>query len=438
MQTMDKYLILTFGCQMNVADSQLIAGELETRGFLPTTNLADASIVVLNTCAIRDTAEQKIMAKIGSLKHWKKQKPNGIIAVGGCMTAQSAVAEKLVKTFPFVDIVFGTENLSNFGLMLDDFIKSGKKQIQLAFQEKGKRAAPVRDRKINAWVSIMHGCNNFCSYCIVPYVRGREQSRDPDEIFKEVKDLIASGYKQVTLLGQNVNSYGNDNKEKFGTFPQLLARLDKIEGDFRIRFMTSHPKDLSEELLNVIASSTHICHGLHLPFQSGSTAVLKAMNRKYTREQYLEKIKMIKKILPDAQLTGDCIVGFPGETEQDFIDTLTLAEEVEFLSLFMFVYSRRKGTPADLMEQVPDSVKKDRIKRLVAAQNKISTRVARRMVETQERLLVEDYDSKAGSYVGMTDGAKAVFVKSEQNIIGQFVNVKIERAEGSKLYAKMV
>ena len=424
---------------MNLADSELIAGELENFGYTKSDSLESSSIVVLNTCAIRDSAEQKILGKIGSFKKWKKQNPTAILAVGGCMTAQPKVAEYVAKTYPYVDIVFGTENLSNFSQLLSDFLSTGKRQIQTTAADKDKKLTKnqIRERKINAWVNIMHGCNNYCSYCIVPYVRGRETSRDKNEIIEEVKNLVQKGYKQITLLGQNVNSYGNDNPEVFGSFSNLLCELDKIEGDFRIRFMSSHPKDLSEELIQTIASSKHICHGIHLPVQSGSTKILKLMNRKYTREDYLSKIQMIRSILPDCEITSDVIVGFPGETEQDFQETISLAREVKFISLFMFVYSRRKGTVADTMEQIDEQTKKDRIKRLISAENKIATEVAKQMVGKTVRLLIEGYDEKADAYVGMTDSAKAVFVKSKQNIIGQFINAKITKNTGSKLYSEI-
>lgn len=435
---MKTYAITTFGCQMNLADSEIIAGELENFGYTKATENDNPDVVVLNTCAIRDSAEQKILGKIGSLKKWKKENPNAILAVGGCMTAQPKVAEYVAKTYPFVDIVFGTENLSNFSEMFNQRLLTGKRQIQTNFVKKtAAQKNQIRERKINAWVNIMHGCNNFCSYCIVPYVRGREQSRDRNEIIEEVKKLVASGYKQITLLGQNVNSYGNDNRAVFGSFSELLSDLDKIDGDFRIRFMSSHPKDLSIELIKTIAASKHICHGIHLPVQSGSTRVLSAMNRKYTREDYLAKVQMIRSILPDCEITSDVIVGFPGETEEEFQETISLAQEVKFISLFMFVYSRRKGTVADTMEQIDEQTKKDRIKRLIAAENKIATEVAKSLVGKKLRLLIEGYDEKAKAYVGMTDSAKAVFVASNENLIGQFVNATITKNVGSKLYAKI-
>lgn len=436
--SMKKYDILTFGCQMNLADSELIAGELEIRGYSRVGENETPDVVIINSCAIRDTAEQKIMAKIGSFKKWKKEDKSRILAVGGCMTAQEEVAKKVATTFPYVDIVFGTENLSNFGMLFDTFCQTKLRQIQTKpATKRGTQTSPKRERNINAWVNIMHGCNNFCSYCIVPYVRGRERSRSKDEIVAELKNLVDLGYKQITLLGQNVNSYGNDCPERFGNFSALLRELDQIDGDYRIRFMTSHPKDLSEELIKTIAQSKHICHGLHLPFQSGSTKILASMNRKYTREDYLAKIDMIRSILPDCEITGDCIVGFPGETEEDFCETLSLIEKIEFLSLFMFVYSRRKGTVADTMEQVPDEIKKDRIKRLIAAQNKISTRVAKRMVGKKMRLLIEGTDESGKYYVGMTDAAKAVYVEAEKDILGQFVVATISKSVGSKLFAKI-
>lgn len=436
---MKYYNIITFGCQMNIADSETLAGELEKREYKATNNLENADIVVINTCAIRDTAEKKILAKIGGLKIWKKTDPKRILAVGGCMTAQKEIPTNLIKTFPFIDIIFGTENLSNFGLLLDEFVKTRRKQIQTAPETKVSRCVePKRDRQINAWVKIMYGCNNFCSYCIVPYVRGREQSREKLEIINEVKNLIQNGYKQITLLGQNVNSYGNDNPEKYGNFPQLLKEIDKIKGDYRIRFMTSHPKDLTKELIDVIANSEHICHSIHLPFQSGSTAILSAMNRKYTREQYLEKVKLIKSKIHDVELSSDCIVGFPGETEKDFEDTLSLVQQVKFLNMYMFVYSKRKGTAAEKLEQVSDSIKKDRIKKLVGLQNKISAELSKKYVGHDYKVLVEGFDPKENCYVGVTDSGKSVFIKSDKNILGEFKLVHIESCKGSKLYSNII
>ena len=359
------YLIKTYGCQMNVHESEKLAGILEDMGYIETTqdNLAD--IVVFNTCAIRESAEQKIFAHIGEFKKLKKENPNLIIAICGCMSQQNNYPENILKKFPFVDIIFGTHNISK----LKEFIltKKARKKKVVSIDETediiDRDTMPKkRTSGINAWVNIMYGCNNFCTYCIVPYVRGREVSRPIDDIIKEVKELLDQGYKQITLLGQNVNSYGNDTQDKNQTFANLLKNLDELNYDFWLTFMTSHPKDISTEVIDIIAESKHIYHYLHLPVQSGSNNILKLMNRKYTKEAYLEKIEYAKRKIPDIEFSSDIIVGFPTETEEDFVQTMQMAEKVEYGQLFTFIYSKRRGTVAEKLDgQVELSVKKKRL-----------------------------------------------------------------------------
>ena len=355
------YNIHTFGCQMNVHESEKVAGVLESFGLKSIDDHQTADVVVINSCAIRESAEKKIESFIGNLKNPKSKGNVKKIIVFGCMTQQNDRANSLYKKFPFIDIIMGTHNLSNFKTLFEKNLKTNKTIIEILPERTGKDIEQIyRTSGTNAWVNIMHGCNNFCSYCIVPYVRGREVSRPKEEIIDEVQKLLNSGYKQITLLGQNVNSYGNDIEDKNINFANLLKEIDNLkivsnnnekeDNKFRIRFMTSHPKDLSDEVIMAIKNSKHICHSIHLPVQSGSTKILNAMNRRYTREHYLNLVDKIKKELPDAELTTDIIVGFPGETEEDFKDTLTLIEKCQFQQIFGFIYSKRRGTVAEKHE----------------------------------------------------------------------------------------
>lgn len=369
---MKKYLILTYGCQMNVHESEKIKGMLESLGFVEAKTKEEADMVVFNTCCIRETAENKIMAHIGSFKPLKKEKKDLIIAIGGCMSEQDGVAEKLMKKFPFVDIVFGTANLYRLADLIQQRM-SGKKRIKEVKQPDivAENELIIRDDANNAYVNIIYGCNNFCSYCIVPYVRGRERSRKPESILKEVKDLVKKGYKSITLLGQNVNSYGKDLTPKV-TFPELLKMICKIDGEFEIHFMSSHPKDFSDELVEAIATEKKISKDIHLPLQSGSDKILKAMNRNYTAKAYYEIIKKLRKLAPNCTITTDIIVGFPGETKADFNKTVKMIKKVKYDSIFAFMYSRRKGTPADKMpNQVPSEEKHKRVNYILALEKKI-------------------------------------------------------------------
>ena len=365
------YHIITYGCQMNVHESEKIAGTLKKMGYEPAADSEDADIVVFNTCCIRENAENHAYGNIGALKKLKKSKKDLLIAVGGCMTQQSGKAEELKKKFPFVDIVFGTHNLEELQKLVELKLKR-KKSVVDVWEKEGEiseKDEPFRTSYPNAWVNIMYGCNNFCTYCIVPYVRGRERSRRPEHIVAEVRSLLDEGYKEITLLGQNVNSYGNDADGAFN-FPDLLREICQDKRKFRLRFMTSNPKDFTEDLVAAIAENPQICRLVHLPVQAGSDRILQKMNRKYTFDEYLDKVKMLRKRIPDCQITTDIMVGFPTETEEDFQKTLDLVDAADFSTAFTFVYSRRSGTVAAEMEgQIPEDVQKDRIMRLVSLVN---------------------------------------------------------------------
>ena len=366
---MKTYFITTYGCQLNVHESEKLAGVLQKRGFLPADKLEDADIIVFNTCAIREGAEDRVFGNVGALKKLKKEHKEKIIAVCGCMTQQKAKAEKLYQVFPFIDIIFGTSNLHKF----EEFLDKKTKRL-LAYDEdfnlEGENMPFYRTSGENAWVNIMQGCNNFCTYCIVPYVRGRERSRPHEDILKEVKEAVNSGYKLITLLGQNVNSYGKDCGEI--SFAELLTKVASIDGDFKIAFMTSHPKDLTSEVIDVVANNKKLLKENHLPVQSGSNSVLERMNRKYTVEKYLSIIEEIKTKIPDVRITTDIIVGFPGETEEDFEKTCSLIRKVKYDGIFAFMYSVREGTVAEKMnDQVPFEIKNRRVNKILELEKEI-------------------------------------------------------------------
>lgn len=365
------YHIVTFGCQMNVHESEKIASILEEMGYKPTEKRENADVIVFNTCAIREGAEERMFGNVGALKKQKRQNPNLIIAVCGCASQKSSTAEYIKKTFPFVDVILGTFNLHKIG----EYIEEARKKRVLELWEEGEideEKGYLRTSGDNAWVNIMYGCNNFCTYCIVPYVRGREKSRKSENIINEIKSIISEGkYKKITLLGQNVNSYGKDLSPAM-TFTQLLRQITALEGDFKVGFMTSHPKDITDELIEEIARNDKMLKEIHLPAQSGNNRILKAMNRSYTREKYLEIIAKIKKTIPNVTLTSDFIVGFPTETEEEFCDTLDLVEKVRFSSIFAFIYSPREGTVAAKMSgQIDEKTKHERVNRLLALEKKI-------------------------------------------------------------------
>lgn len=434
---MDKFFhIVTYGCQMNVHESEKIAGILSEMGYKSCESPEEADIVVFNTCCIRENAENHAFGNIGMLKKLKAARKDMLIAVGGCLPQQMNKAENLHEKFPYVDIIFGTHNLHNLRQLIEKKLKTRKTLIEIEDSEGEicEDDKPLRTSYPNAWVNIMYGCNNFCSYCIVPYVRGRERSRDSHKIIEEVRSLVSEGYKEITLLGQNVNSYKGEL-----TFSQLLKEIADIDGKFRLRFMTSHPKDFSPELIEVMAQNPKICHCLHLPVQSGSDAILKAMNRKYTSGQYLEKVEMLKKAIPDCAITTDLIVGFPGETDEDFKATLELAKKVNFASAFTFVYSKREGTVAAKMpNQVPEEVSKARIMELVELINSQTRALSQTYIGKTVEILCEDYDSKRGMYMGRDEYGRMGYFASQKNLIGQFVNVRIEHANGVSLTGEVV
>ena len=434
-----KYFIKTFGCQMNVHESEKLAGMLESLNYEKSENEKEADIIVFNTCAIRDGVEQKIMGNIGAIKRLKKSNPNLIVAICGCMSQADGRSELIRKKFPFVDIIFGTHNIHLFRDFIINFNIEHKKITDVWKEADGifEDVQIKRDNMFsNAWVNINYGCNNFCSYCIVPYVRGRERSRDYHDILKEVESLVKSGYKYITLLGQNVNSYGNDFEDKTINFAFLLRECAKIPGDFRIKFMTSHPKDLSEEVIKTIAENEKICDVIHLPIQSGSNKILKSMNRKYTREHYLELIEMIRKYIPNAYISTDIIVGFPGETEEDFMDTYSLVSQVRYDGVFAFMFSRRSGTVADKMEnQIDENTKKDRIHRLLSLTKSITKEKNKELIgQIFNVISVKNSDN---GYECMTDSGKTIFVE-EQLLENKFYNVKITKFSNNKLYGKTV
>lgn len=435
-----KYHIVTYGCQMNVHESEKMAGILEKMGYSSTDDIENADIILFNTCCIRENAENHAFGNIGNLKKLKQRNKNLIIAVGGCMPQEKGKPEYLKEKFPFIDIIFGNLNLNDLEKMIEQKCKQKKILIDVKDKEgpviEGEE--PFRTSYPNAWVNIMYGCNNFCSYCIVPYVRGRERSRKPEHIIAECEQLIAEGYKEITLLGQNVNSYGNDGVTDM-RFPELLKRVAAIPGKFRVRFMTSHPKDFTKELVEAVASNPKICHLIHLPIQSGSNEILKNMNRRYTADSYREKVYMLKSIIPDCEITTDLIVGFPGETEEDFLDTVKLAEDVDFISAFTFVYSKRTGTKAAVMEnQIDENTQKDRIMRLVACINELTRKKSEKYVGKTVEILVEDYDSKKQCYIGRDEYGRMAYFNSDKNIIGEFVNVKISSANGVSIMGELV
>lgn len=435
-----KYHIITYGCQMNLHESEKMAGILSRKGYVATDDKTQADVILFNTCCIRENAENHAFGNIGELKKLKREKPHLIIAVGGCMTQEKGKAEIIRERFPFVDIIFGNLNLEQLGDLVEQKSKQKKKIVSLREKEGEviEYDPPVRNSFPNAWVNIMYGCNNFCSYCIVPYVRGRERSRKPEHILAECERLVKEGYREITLLGQNVNSYGNDGATDM-RFPELLEKVANIEGDFRVRFMTSHPKDFTEDLVKVIARNRKICHLVHLPVQSGNDRVLREMNRRYTSGQYLEKVKMLRSYLPDAEITSDLIVGFPGETEEEFEDTVKLAQEVDFSSAFTFVYSKRTGTKAaEMPDQIPEDVQKQRIMRLVEVINDLTRKKSAKYVGKETEILCEDYDPKRNLYFGRDEYGRMGYFTAEENYIGKFVKLKIDSANGVSLFGQII
>lgn len=436
------YYISTYGCQMNVHESEKLAGILQQRGFLPAKEQKDADIIVFNTCCIRESAEQKILGNIGAVKPLKKEKKGLIVAVCGCMSQQSKMADFLKQKFPFINIIFGANNVEFFGKYLDTYLSQQKYQNMVIpnedYIENENGVKIQRDSTMHAFVNIMYGCNNFCSYCIVPYVKGREQSRKASDIITEVKELVKMNYKVITLLGQNVNSYHSSLDGKDVDFADLMQILCDIPGEFELRFMSSHPKDLNSKVIDTIAKNSKVSKYIHLPVQSGSNEVLKRMNRNYTREKYLGLIDEIKQKIPNVILTTDIIVGFPGETDQDYLDTVNLLKQVRYANAFIFMYSKRKGTPAEKMEnQVPLEVKKQRIHDLLAIEHKISDEIFTALINTTQRALVEEETDKF--YIAKLQCGKVVKLSKHQvsTNVGSFIDVKILDYKNGDLIAKI-
>ena len=432
-----KYHIVTYGCQMNLHESEKIAGVLKEAGYTEPSSLEEADIIVFNTCCIRENAENHAFGNIGALKKLKREKKNLLIAVGGCMVQEEGKAKLLKEKFPFIDILFGTHDLPRLKALIEEK-RARKKAVISVSEERGEtedNISPVRTSYPNAWVNIMYGCNNFCSYCIVPYVRGRERSRSAAAILREVEQLVADGYREITLLGQNVDSYHDGEVD----FAALLDAVASVEGNFRIRFMTSHPKDFSAELVAVMKKHDKICKHLHLPVQSGNDRILKLMNRRYTREKYLSDIALLRHEIPDCEVTTDIIVAFPTETEEEFQDTLSLVEEADLASAFTFIYSPRTGTKAAQMEgRIPEEIAKDRIARLIALVNQKTREKSAKYVGKTVEILCEDFDGKKGMYLGRDEYGRMGYFKSEKNMVGEFVDLKITDANGISLYGEIV
>lgn len=435
------FYLETWGCQMNEEDSEKLSGMLKKVGYGRTNNKHNADLIIFNTCCVRENAELKVYGNLGALKKLKENNPELVIAVCGCMMQQKDMAESILKKFPFVDIIFGTHNAYKFPEYLNRVKQEGKSVIEIQDKEEGiVEGIPVdRESDVKAFVTIMYGCNNFCTYCIVPYVRGRERSRKPEDIEKEISELVASGYKEITLLGQNVNSYGKDLEPRL-TFAELLRRINNIEGLERVRFMTSHPKDLTQDVIDAIAECDKLCEYIHLPVQSGSSRILKKMNRSYTKEQYLELMDRIKKTIPDVAISTDIIVGFPGETEEDFEETLDLARKVQYDSAFTFIYSKRKGTPADEMEdQISDDIKHDRFNRLVEVINESSANKNKEYQGRTVEVLVEGLSKNdEEKLMGRTRTGKLVNFAGKKDSIGKLVNVKITKANSFSLVGEQI
>ncbi len=427
------FCVTTFGCQMNARDSEKLVGVLEQIGYQEEVDEDKADFVIYNTCTVRENANMRVYGRLGQLKHAKKMNPHMMIGLCGCMMQEPHVVEKLKKSYRFVDIIFGTHNIYKFAELIATRYESQRMVIDI-WKDTDKIVEDLpSERKFSfkSGVNIMFGCNNFCSYCIVPYVRGRERSRNPKDIIREIETLVADGVVEVMLLGQNVNSYGKNLEEPM-TFAQLLTEIEKIDGLERIRFMTSHPKDLSDELIEVMKNSKKICKHLHLPVQSGSTEILKKMNRRYTKEQYLELVDKIKAAVPDISLTTDIIVGFPGETEEDFLETMDVVKKVRYDSAFTFIYSKRTGTPAAIMEnQISEAVVKDRFDRLLKEVQDISAEVCSIHEGTVQSVLVESINDHDDMLVtGRMSNNLLVHFKGDESLIGKIVDVKLSECKG--------
>ena len=428
MKTAKKLAILSYGCQMNMADSERMAGKLAQLGCAPTDNAKEADIILINTCCVRETAEEKIYGKIGELKAYKQQSPNLIIGVMGCMAQKEG--ERLVKRAPHIDFVLGTNKISELTAAIEAAERGRRRFIDTDLEGNPDfDDLPRRESKVTAWVPIMQGCNNFCTYCIVPYVRGREKSRPPQNIIEEIKTVGKSGYGEVVLLGQNVNSYGKEFADT--DFADLLTAIDETDAVARIRFMTSHPKDLSDKLIEAMKNGRHICRHIHLPIQHAADRILQKMNRNYTKEHYRRLVQKIRAAMPDAAVTTDIIVGFPGETDADFAELLDFTREIRFDSAYTFLYSKRSGTPAATMpEQVPEETKKARLQKLMDLQNEIGLAKNEQFVGRTLPVLVEGASkNNASVWTGRADDNRSVLFAHGQEQIGDIVNVKITKAQ---------
>ena len=433
-------LVDTYGCQQNEADSEKLRGYLARMGYSFTEDEYAADIIVVNTCAVREHAEMRVLGNVGALNHTKSAKPGQIICVCGCMVQQEHMARKLKMSYPIVSLVFGPHELWRFPELLLE-VMTKKKRLFATDKNDGEVAEgiPVRRQdSVKAWLSIMYGCNNFCTYCIVPYVRGRERSREPEEIVREARELVEKGYKDITLLGQNVNSYGRDLEEEID-FADLIRMINDIPGDFLIRFMTSHPKDATEKLFKTMAECEKCAHQLHLPVQSGNNRILKVMNRNYTVEEYKKKLSLAREYMPDLVVTTDIIVGFPGETDEEFNDTLTLCREVEYDAMFTFIYSKREGTPAAVM---PDPYTREDKQRhfdaLMELSNSISGKKHADYEGTVQRVLVDGETGREEyNLSSRTNGGRLVHLKGDPGVIGSFVNVKITDSNTWALYGEI-
>ncbi|MBE6573175.1 MAG: tRNA (N6-isopentenyl adenosine(37)-C2)-methylthiotransferase MiaB [Ruminococcaceae bacterium] len=437
-----KIYMLTFGCQQNEADSERLVGMAQEMGYTVTEEKDEADLIIINTCAIREHAEKKALSITGQCKHLKTKNPELVIAICGCMVTQGHRADAIKHSYPYVDILLDTSMVYRFPEILYTKMTSGKRQFMLDPESKGnipEGLPQYRENKFKAWLSVMYGCNNFCTYCIVPYVRGRERSRLKEDILREARELVSKGYKEITLLGQNVNSYGKDLEEDYD-FSDLLKDICAIEGDFIIRFMTSHPKDATHKLIDTMASENKIAKHFHLPLQAGNNRVLDKMNRKYTREKYLSLVDYMREKMPDIGLTTDIIVGFPTETEEEFEDTLDILRRVGFDNIYSFIYSPRKGTPAAEMEgQIPDDIKGERFQRLLDTQNEISFTRNLNYERKPTKVLVEGWSKTDKSMLtGRNEKNRLVHFKGDESLIGTFVDVMITEAETYSLFGELI
>lgn len=441
------YNIVTFGCQMNEHDSENIAGMLENMGYIKNEERNSADVAIINTCSIRENADKRFFGTLGQLKKVKENNPQFVVAVCGCMMQQQHIVDKIKKTYPWVDLVFGTHNIHEFPKLLDNVVNEHKKIIDV-WDTAGNIIEGLPTKRVysfKSYVNITYGCNNFCTYCIVPYTRGRERSRKPTDIIGEIKKLVKSGVKEVTLLGQNVNSYGkNCNfKELFSDnvdFADLIMEIDRSTGIKRLKFMTSHPKDLSDKLIATYGIAKNLCNSIHLPVQSGSSEVLKRMNRRYSREDYMTLIKKLRKVSPNIAITTDIIVGFPGESEENFMETMELVEKVRFDSAFTFLYSIRKGTPAaEYEDQIPEKIKHERFNMLVERMNQITMEINRTYVGKEELVLVEGESKRNSMFqTGRTGSGKIVNFRAGRDLKGEIVAVKIVESNTFSLIGELL